>query len=289
MATMLTIFMPLISVGAPQAHASRARGDTLPAVKPGHGQVVRHRVPEAKYQGELNRWVRAGYQLAWIDAFDVKGAAYFNVVFVPEKGTPWRAFHGFTSAQYRDLFDEMVDAGYRPTQVDSYLSGSRVRYAGTFEKIPGGAFHAYHGFTAGNHQERFDELTARSKGYRPTSLSVVSVAGSLRYTAVYERGLPGSFSVKSQLAPAQYQKAFDEQKSLGRRPVYLNGYTHKGSPWLVAIFSSEPENEFRARHGLISTQLKAAEKAATAAKFRTDVVTGYSVGSSARYAGVWTR
>lgn len=288
MAIILTLLMALISVGAPQAHASQTRGNTLSAVKSGHAQVVRLRIPEAKYQGEFNKWVRAGYQLEWIDAFDVKGAAYFNVVFVPKKGTPWRAFHGLTGSQYQELFDEMVkDERYRPTQVDSYLSGSRVRYAGTFEKIPGGAFHAYHGSTTSNHQKKFDELTR--KGYRPTSLSVVSVAGSLRYTAVYERGLPGSFWVKSQLTPAQYQKAFDEQKSLDRRPVYLNGYTHKGSPRLVAIFSSEPENEFRARHGLTSTQFMAAEQAAKAAKFRTDVVTGYGVGSSARYAAVWTR
>lgn len=288
MAIILTLLMALISVGAPQAHASQTRGNSLSAVKSGHAQVVRHGIPGAKYQREVNKWVRAGYQPEWIDAFDVKGAPYFNVVFVPKKGTPWRAFHGLTGSQYQKLFDKMVDKKYRPTQVDSYKSGSRVRYAGTFEKIPGGAFYAYHGFTTGNHQKKFNEL--KTKNYRPTSLSVVSVGGSLRYTAVYERGPPGSFWVKSQLTPAQYQVTFDEQKRLGRRPVYLNGYTHKGSPRLVAIFSSEPKTAFYARHGLTSTKYQAAWVKATRAGFRrTEVLTGYSVGSSARYAVVWTR
>jgi len=64
---------------------------------------------------------------------------------------------------------------------------------------------------------------------------VASVKGTRYYTALYEKTNIGSYQAKSSLTPAQYQKLFDENKKKGRQIAYLNGYSHKGKPYLSAI------------------------------------------------------
>ena len=96
--------------------------------------------------------------------------------------------------------------------------------------------------------------------------------------------------MKSTLSPAQYQATFDEQRRLGRRPVSLNGYTDAvGEPRLVAIFSSEPDTSFRARHGLLSGAYQTEWEANTADGFRTEVVTAYATNGRLRYAAIWDK
>jgi CubicO group peptidase (beta-lactamase class C family) len=271
------------------AHYDIWTGCTLPAAEPGNAQVARHGVPAGRYQCLVDQMVAADYRPDWVDAFDVDGTVAFNALFVPDTGGRWSAFHGLTGSGYQDRVDDLVDAGYRPGHVDSYLSGGQVRYAGFFVKESGPRWVAYHGIEADENTERFDELTA--DGYRPTSMSVVDTRSGLRYTAVYEQGVPGTVWVKTRLTPAQYQEAFDEQRDLGRQPVYLNGYSDRrdGSPRLVAIFASEPGGAFRARHGLTSTQYQSVWADTIADGYRTAVVTGYDGGAGARYAAVWTR
>ena len=78
--------------------------------------------------------------------------------------------------------------------VDSYVVGNNVLYAAIWTKS-GDAFTAYHGSTAEEHQESFDSL--KSDGWRPKVISVASVGGKLRYTALYtkagDRKFRGSF------------------------------------------------------------------------------------------------
>ncbi len=266
-------------------HYDLWQGCTLPAATPGSAQVARHGIPAGSYQCTVDQMVGAGYQVDRVDAFDVAGTVRFNALFSPAEGTGWRAFHGLTSSQYQTLFDDLTARGFRPSQVDSYLSGRSVRYAGVFAREAGPEFAAYHGLTAAEHQDRFDDLTA--DGLRPVSVSVVTVGGTPRYTAVYEAGGAGSFLMRSGLTPAQYQAAFDDQLAAGQVPVHLDGYTAEdGTPRIAAIFATQPWSVI-AHHGLTSAEYQAAWQDATADGFRTHVVTGYDGGSGPRYAAVW--
>ena len=263
-------------------------GCTLPAIAPGFSQVGRHGVAAGDYQCLFDQLTGAGYRPGWVDASNTGGSPFFNVLFVPDDGTAWKAFHGMTGSAYQDRFDQMKEQGYRPVQVDSYLSRGSVRYDAIFDKSPGSAYVAYHGLSPADHQDRFDELVG--KGYRPTSLSVVAVGGQHRYTALYEQGVPGSFLVRSTLSPAQYQATFDEQRRIGRRPVYLNGYTNAdGEPRLVAIFSSKPDGPFRARHGLLGGAYQSEWEANNDDGYRTDVVTAYAGADRRYYAAIWSK
>lgn len=263
-------------------------GCTLPAIAPGYSQVARHGVPAGDYQCLFDQMTGAGYRLDRIDASNLGGSTFFNALFAPDGDTAWKAFHGMTGSAYQERFDQMTQDGYRPVQVDSYLSGGSVRYTAIFEKAPGSAYSAYHGLSTADHQDRFDELVG--KGYRPTSLSVVAVNGQHRYTALYEKGIEGSFLVRSTLSPAEYQTTFDEQRRIGRRPVYLNGYTNvDGEPRLVAIFSSKPDGPFRASHGLLSGDYQSEWETNTDDGYRTEVVTAYAGANRLYFAAIWAQ
>lgn len=263
-------------------------GCTLPAQVSGFIQVARHGIRATDYQCTFDQLTGAGYRLDWIDGSNLDGNAYFNALFVPDDRVPWRAYHGMSGSRYQSRFDEMKEAGFRLVRVDSYLSGGSVRYTAIFDKSEGSAYSAYHGLSGAEHQARFDELVP--KGYRPTSLSVVAVNGQNRYTALYEKGIPGSFYVKSTLSPAEYQATFYQQRRQGRRPVYLNGYTDADdNPRLVAIFSSEPNNPFRARHGLLGGQYQNEWQTNTDDSYRTEVVTAYEGANRLYYAAIWDK
>ena len=87
----------------------------------------------------------------WIDAYDVNGKIFFNVIFRPDDGNLCGlARHGMTSNEYQDEFNDRKEKGFRLANIESYLSGGNsIRYASIFIKSSGPATNAYHGRTAG--------------------------------------------------------------------------------------------------------------------------------------------
>lgn len=256
-------------------------------IKPGAKEVARHGVPSRDYQCLFDQAVAAGYTLEWIDGFDVGGAVHYNAVFRPKGNTVSAAFHGLTGAQYQQQFNAFRNKGYRPHQVESYNGRQGVRYAVIFRKQAGPAYSAYHGLSAADHQQRMDTLS--KQGYRPRNVSVVSVGGQRRYTALYDKADIGAWQAKSVLTAAQYQQAFNANAEKKRQLVYLNAYVHGGQPHFSAIWSSKANGAYKARHGLTGSQYQSEWQSATGAGLLTRDVTGYGVGGSARYAAIWSK
>ncbi|AWV07374.1 hypothetical protein C9I47_1679 [Lysobacter maris] len=256
------------------------------AIAPGAREVARHGVPARDYQCLFDQAVAAGYMLDWIDGFDVNGRVYYNAIFRPRSGD-WAAFHGLSGSQYQQRFNQYTGQGYRPHQVESYAGSSGTRYAVIFRKQPGPAYSAYHGLDAGAHQNKMDSLS--QAGFRPRNVSVVSVAGQRRYTALYEKADVGAWQARSQLNATQYQQAFDANAQAGRRLVYVNAYVHGGQPYFSAIWSSKASGPYKARHGLTGSQYQNEWESTTQAGYLTRDVTGYAAGNSARYAAIWRK
>jgi Bacterial tandem repeat domain 1/Peptidase family M23 len=253
-------------------------------VKPGGNEYSRHGVPARDYQCVFDQAVNAGYALEWIDGFEVGGDTYYNAIFRPRGGMNWVAFHGMSGAQYQQRFDEYTGKGYRLHQVESYGDS---RYAVIFRKQSGPLFKAYHGLSAEEHQQRMNAWS--DDGFRPRNVAVISVGGQRRYTAVYEKADIGSWQSKSQLSAAEYQKTFDDNAKAGRSLVYVNAYVHGGQAQYSAIWSSKPGGQYKARHGLSSSQYQNEFDANTGAGYVTRAVTAYDAGGSARYAAIWRK
>lgn len=261
--------------------------DVPGVVKAGGREYARHGIPARDYQCVFEQAAMAGYALDWIDGFSVGGDVRYNAIFHPAGNVPWQAVHGLNAAQYQQRFDAITGQGFRPTQVESYSSDGEVRYAAIFRKDGGPETRAYHGLTAQQHQQRFDDWSAA--GFRARNIAVTAVDGQPRYTALYEKSDGGGWIAKSRLTPDEYQQAFADNTAQGRKPVYLNAYGLGGKIYFSAIFAAKPAGALSARHGLSSQQYQSEWENATGNGYLTRVVTGYAVGDSARYAAVWRK
>lgn len=252
-------------------------------------EYARRGVPANEYQQVFDEAAESGYRLEWIDGYADDGKAHFNVIFrTNEQGIAWVSHHNMTGATYQQHFDKYRDEGFSLDHVDSYVVGNNnVLYAAIWRKSSG-AFTAYHGKTAEEHQESFDSLT--SVGWRPKVISVASVGGKLRYMALYTKQAIGSFEARSFLTPNEYQTKFDQNKASGRRLHYLNSYLHEGKLRFSAIWVEKPEvSGNKASHGLTAGQFLTRWEDAMSAGFRTRAITGCEEGGKVRYAAYWTK
>ena len=251
-------------------------------------EYARHGVPANEYKQVFDEAVQSGYRLEWIDGYTDDGKAHFNVIFrTDEQGIDWKNHGSMTGTIYQQNFDKYRGEGFSLDHVDSYVVGNNVLYAAIWRKSSG-AFTAYHGSTAEEHQKSFDSL--KSDGWRPKVISVASVGGKLRYTALYTKQAIGSFEARSFLTPDEYQTKFDQNKASGRHLHYLNSYLHEGKLRFSAIWAEKPEVSGRiARHGLTAGQFLTSWEDAMSAGFRTRAITGCEEGGKVRYAVYWTK
>ena len=258
---------------------------TAPAwYPPGWGEVTRAGIPEASYQAEFEHATSSGYRPVWVDGYEVNGQVFFNAIFHPNDGTAWAARHGMTGAQYQAEFNLRSGEGFHLHQIETYLSGNEVRYASIFIKGPATARTAYHGLTKDQHQAKFNALTA--DGWRPMNISVVSPNNNLCYAGLYEKRDVGSFFAKSFLTPAEYQTQFTANANAGRKLMYLNAYTHAGTPHFTALWQ-EKAPAVAARHGQTTAQYQAEFNKQLAEGHRSQFVTGYEENDGHRFGAAW--
>lgn len=251
-------------------------------------EYVRHGVPANEYKQVFDEAVRSGYRLEWIDGYTDDGKAHFNVIFrTDEEGIDWKNHGSMTGTTYQQKFDEYGEEGFSLAHVDSYVVGDNVLYAAIWRKSSG-ACTAYHGSTVEEHQKSFDSL--KSDGWRPKVISVASVGGKLRYTALYTKQDIGNFEARSFLTPDEYQTKFDQNKENGRHLHYLNSYLHGGKLHFSAIWAEKPDvSGLIARHGLTDGQFQTSWEDVMSTGFRTRAITACEEGGKVRYAVYWTK
>jgi len=251
-------------------------------------EYVRNAVPASEYKQVFDEAVQSGHRLEWIDGYTKGGKAFFNVIFrTDEQRLDWKNHGSMTGTTYQQKFDEYREQGFSLVHVDSYVVGDDVLYAAIWSKSSG-AFTAYHGSTAEQHQESFDSL--KSAGWRPKVISVASVGGTLRYTALYTKEAIGGFEARSFLAPDEYQTKFDENKASGRHLHYLKSYPHQGKLRFSAIWAEKPEVSGRsASHGLTAGELRTRWEDVMSKGFHTRAITACEEGGKVHYAVYWTK
>jgi hypothetical protein len=227
----------------------------------------------------------SGFWLEWLDAYSVGGHPYLNFVWRPAEG-PWRAFFLIDSQRYQDEFDQAVEDGYSPLQVESSLVNGHIRYSVIFRKGLPGKWLARHGLTTAEHDQVLDEATDQSM--RPVNSSVVSVGGQRFYTDLYRDWDSGSWLLRSQVEEADYQALYNENAEAGRRPVYVNQYMHNGTPYVSVLFAQKPTGARKDRHGMSSAQYQQEFESAHAAGMLTRAVSAFDGAQSQhRYIAIW--
>jgi hypothetical protein len=203
------------------------------------------------------------------------------------RSTAWVARHGLTSSQYQHVFDEQVDAGYRLTYVSGYNQGGQARYAAVWTGLPSTpAWAARHGLTAARYQQEFDSLVGQ--GYRPVLVNGYGIGGTDYYAAIFEKSSAGgSWVARHGLTAAQYQQEFDTLVGQGYRLDHVSGYSVNGQARYAGIWTQRAGDAFVARHGLTAAQYQDEFDNLTSQGFQLTTVSGYAVGSGARYAAIF--
>jgi hypothetical protein len=274
---------PSFAVSSPPAAVSRWQL-IEPLYPPGAPETARHGLPEACFQDVADQLAASGYRPFWFDGYEVGGKAFVNTVFRPGGGQ-WVMRHAQTAASYQSEISNWVSRGFEPTLVESYRVGDSLRYAFIAEKRGSAGFGAYHGRSAGDHQALANDYKA--KGFSPVSVVVVSLKGKLYYTALWAKGVPGSWLLSSTLSSSEYQKWLKTNSKSGRRLVYVNAYHHDGAPQFSAVVRTGVSASYAARHELTAAAYQTEYEKWTGQGLRTQVVTGYRSGSSHRFAALW--
>lgn len=256
---------------------------------PGWGEVAQFGVPESAYQTIFDHATSSGYRPVWLDGYEIGGAIFFNVIFRPQSATAWRAHHGLTAAAYQDEFDAAVKAGYRLTNLASYVSGGSVYYASIFDKIDGPAWRAYHGASAQKHQHDFDAWT--KEGYRPVNVSITAEGGTPLVAAFYVQHDVGSFVHLGGLTPDGYQHAWNDNTAAGRQLAYLSAYQQGGGVRFSALFQEKTPGSVSTvgRHGMSGPELQAEYNKQLSHGLLTRVLVGYESDGAAHFAAGWRK
>lgn len=203
----------------------------------GKSEIARHAIAEKNYQAEFNKIWNSGYYPVWVDAYDVAGKTYFNIIFRPNNDRYEVAVkHDMNKEKFQDEYDDWVKKkGYRLQQVDNYADGGQLKFAAIFIKKPGGApaQPAYHGLSQEAHQAQFDDLSA--KGFVPINVSVTSINDKKYYAAFYEKKNTTAI-LKSSLTQQEYQDMFEDLSKKGWEQVYINAYHHDGKTLFSVIW-----------------------------------------------------
>ena len=110
---------------------------------------------------------------------------------------PWIARHGLTSAEYQQLFDQLVRRGYRLRCVSGYEERGEARFACIWDRYAGPAWEARHNVIARVYQSEFDALSSR--GFRLIQVAGYTIQGMPHFAAVWNNrlvmaGRPGTAS-----------------------------------------------------------------------------------------------
>ncbi len=246
-------------------------------------EIAYHGVRDDAYQRLFDHAGGSGYQLEWIDGFELRGRVFFNVIFRPQSAK-WAAVHSLTGAQYQAEYERRQRDGFKLRHVDAYTWRGDARYAAIFVQDAGAQVAAYHGRSADEHQRLFEQWS--SEGFCARNVSVVSIDGQRRYTALYEKGCPG-VRLKSALTPAEYQEEYESNRDGGLHLAYVDAYVHQGRVFYSALWSRAGGGAIVARHGLTGAQYQEQWEDARRAGKLTRATSGVEVDGRAAYVAFW--
>ncbi|MBT8471525.1 MAG: hypothetical protein HKN14_02530 [Marinicaulis sp.] len=250
-------------------------------------EYTRHKYSESAMPRMFQHLADSGYMLDWIDGYSVGGKVHYNHIWKPANKN-WRALFGLTQAQFQQRLDQQSEAGYEPVHLDSYTRSGQVRYAIIFHKNAPGSWRLRTNRTQTQHQAILDQ--AKADGLKPRAISVVSVNGQRRYSALYRSQNIGSWQAKSAIKESDYQGVYNANKQAGRQPIYLNAYKHGSEIYVSAIFASAPKTLLRAKHGMNPSGFQSEFNKNTGDGYTTEVITAYDgAASNHRYFGVWRK
>ena len=237
---------------------------------------ARHGIDANTYQATFDQLVREGYRLTNVCGYSEGRGSRFNAIWHQRGGPAWQARHGLTSAQYQATFDNLVQQGYRLTNVSGYAENGQARYAAIWELRDGPAWQARHGMNRAQYQQTFNEMAAN--GYVLTQVCGYRVNVDVLFAAIWEKQDGISWQARHGLTSSAYQKTFDQQVAAGMKLAWVSGYSDTGIARYAAIWRQEASGPWQARHGIDAARYQQVFDELLQQGMRPVMVSGYGDG-----------
>lgn len=248
--------------------------------------AARHGLTGAQYQQAFNDMNQKGFRLTSISGYDVGGGARYAALWSKAPGPVSAARHGLDPAQYQAAFNTMSQQGYRLTFVNGYAVAGKPYYAGIWQKGAGPESAARHGLTAEQYQDAVDAMV--KQGYGLAHVSVLSLGGSPRFAAIFEKGMP-AWVAKHGLTPAEYQQAFDTFTAQGYQLKVVSGYKQGNGDRYAAIWTKAASPAaWSARHGIDDGHYQTVFDNHRYQAYEPQYVQAFNSASGVRFNGLWT-
>ena len=200
-----------------------ARFNAVWVKRDGPAWVARHGLTGTAYQLAFDQLVADGFSLVVVSGYAENGEARYAALFEQGPAPEWQARHGLLPNEYQATFEALALAGFVPVQVCGYRVNFGLRFAATWQKLPGIEFIGRHNLTASQYQAAFDDALAQ--GFRLVWVSGYSNGGIANYAAIWHRGGPAiDWQARHGLNSSGYQQTFDELVIRGLRPAVVSGY-----------------------------------------------------------------
>ncbi len=201
---------------------------------------------------------------------------------------PWRAAHGLPGDAFQSRFTELVNGGWRLTDVSGSHDGTE-RFSGIWELSDGPGWRAHWGLPIGNYQTVFNDMTGQ--GFRPVRLSFYATPNGPHVCALWIAAEGGpAWEAHHDLTRAGYQDEFNRLRDAGYRPVDVTGYEQGGEARYAAVWERQPNGPaWAAVHHLTDGEYQAQFEALTAQGYVADKVVGYTVAGTVLHAAIWTQ
>src|SRR5262249_34353767 len=121
---------------------------------------ARHDLTAKQYETTAAELKEKGFRPVELCGYESGGEARFAAIWEKQaKDAPeWEAHPGLTSDEFRKLYTDLSNKGYRPRCLGGFTVGKETRYATIWEKAPKDTvWHARRDLTAAQYQDVFDE------------------------------------------------------------------------------------------------------------------------------------
>jgi CubicO group peptidase (beta-lactamase class C family) len=246
---------------------------------------ARHGLTAEQYQATFDALLSQGFRLIDVCGYGVGGVDRYAAVWEQSPGPEWQARHGISSADHQALFSTLPAQGYRPIRISGYDVGGADRYASLWQKTGGAEWRARHGISAAELQAEFDSLTPQ--GFRPIDVCGYTVAGQVRFAAIWDKSPVMHWVARHGLTSAEYQQLFTHLADHHYVLQCVSGYEAGGQNLYAAVWTRGQALTWQARHGASGAQYQTEFDALLARGYRLTRVSGYPLAGEERYAGIW--
>ncbi|HSV38598.1 MAG TPA: hypothetical protein VLI04_07540 [Nocardioidaceae bacterium] len=187
---------------------------------------------------------------------------------------------------FGDMFNAMVQAGFRPTSLDFFTVGVGTRSNSVWRPNDGTPWVLLHGMSNTALQNAHDKWV-KKEGFRYLTLESYRLSGKLRHAVILVKQPGVGQYARAGLSTSGYQDVFDTQKQQGRRPMSVSVAVVGGQRRYSAVFVKANVGSFVAKAHVSTAAYQAEFDAQSKAGRKLMYVDGYRYNGTPYLSAVW--